>query len=134
MSFEDERKAIESRMQANWATTPIQWENVPFAETQAIHVKFAVVSGEGSQASLGDSPRYRWPGLISIKIMAPENTGTVVAMQYADSIGTIFRRQAFAAGANGRIICGTPSVIIGGIDKGWYQVLVLTPFSRDKVF
>lgn len=132
MSFEDTRKAIESRLASNWTTTPIRFENVPFTETAVPYVALFILDGEGKQISLGTPSLQRWAGLIVVQIFVPQDTGTKTARTYADAIGAIFDRQQFASGNSGTIRSRIPSIRRIGITHGWDQTNVTIPFIRDK--
>lgn len=132
--FDDERQAIEKRLGDNWATTPIKYENAPFKETQSPYVAVFVRRGEGLQASLGTVPLRRWPGLIIVQIFVKAQTGTQTALAYANTIGAIFERQEFSAGASGLIRCRVASATIVGERHGWFQVNVTVPYHRDKAY
>ncbi len=134
MSFEDAAKAIESRLQANWSTTPIKFENAPFAETTSAYVALYIRDGEGNQVSLGTPALRRWPGLIIVQVFVPENTGTRKAREYADDIGPIFDRVQFSSGGSGTITCRTPSIDVIGLKFGWWQVNVTVMFSRNRQY
>lgn len=134
MSFKDEVKAIESRLLANWATTPIRFEGVPFTEPSSAYVALTVLTGEGVQISLGDVALRRWPGVIVIQIFVPELSGTRQAKTYADSLGAIFDRAQFSSDNSGVISCRTPSVETIGMLEGWWQVNVLIPYRRSRQY
>lgn len=132
--FDDERKAIEQRLGANWTTTPIKYENAPFKETQASHVAVFIRRGDGLQASLGTAPLRRWAGLIIVQIFVTLGTGTQTALAYASTIAAIFDRQEFSTGASGLIRCRVPAVAFVGEKQGWYQTNVTVPYIRDKAY
>jgi hypothetical protein len=132
--FEDARNAIESRMAANWSTTPIRYENVPFKETADPYVALFIRDGEGIQASLGQVALRRWPGLIVVQVFVLPDTGTKLAKTYAETIGAIFDRAEFAVPNGGSITCRIPSIAEVGVTNGWYQVNVTIPFIRDRQY
>ena len=126
--------AIESRLQANWSTTPIRFENVPFVETSDPYIALFVLDGEGKQISLGTPAVRRWPSVIKMQVFVQEATGTKLSRAYADSLGAIFDRAQFSAGASGIIRCGIPSIMHVGVTNGWDQVNVTIPLIRDKQY
>ncbi len=134
MSVESAAKAIETRLQANWSTTPIKYENAPFPEPTAAYVALFIRDGEGNQISLGSPAVRRWPGLIILQIFVPADTGTRKALEYADDLGPIFDRVQFSDGESGTITCRTPSTQIIGSRHGWQQVNVTIGFHRDKQY
>lgn len=132
MSFEATRQAIEARLAANWTTTPIKFENVPFVETVDPYLALFILDGEGNQITVGDPVVKRWTGLILIQVFVPQDTGTKLARTYADSLGALFERQTFSAGASGTIRSRIASIQSIGVKDGWYQINVTVPFIRDK--
>ena len=72
MSFEDERRAIENRFSANYSSTGIKYENVPFDQPAAASwVALTLLTGEGIQASIGTVPGSRlrrFSGIIQIDV------------------------------------------------------------------
>lgn len=131
--FADERRAIEERLAAGFTAIPIRYENVPFQQTQTPYCALFIRRGEGNQIELGAGPRLaRWAGLIVVQVFVPEDTGTQVAAQHADSIAAVFHRQDFSAGASGLIRCRVARVETIGNRHGWHQVNVVTPYIRDK--
>lgn len=134
-AFEEERQAIEGRFATAWgATTPVKYENAPFKDTKAAHVALFIRRGEGLQASLGEVPLRRWPGVILVQVFIPSGSGTQQALEYASSIGAIFDRAEFSSGTSGRIRCRIPSVETVGERAGWFQVNVTVPYLRDKAY
>lgn len=134
MSTEDARQAIEARAAANWTTTPIRFENVPFQESAAPYMALFILDGDGVQISLGTPAVRRWSGVILMQIFVQPDSGTKLARTYADSLGAIFDGQQFSAGDSGTIRTGIPSIRPIGIQHGWYQVNVTIPFIRDKQY
>ena len=134
MSFADSLKAVEGRLQSNWTTTPIKFQNVPLKETASSYVALFLQDGEGAQISLGQVALRRWPGVILVQVFVPERTGTLVARQYADTIGAIFDRVQFSSGNSGVISCRTPSVETIGLRDGWWQVNVTIPYRRNRQY
>ena len=132
--FDAARQAIESRLAANWTTTPIKFENVPFLETTDPYVALFILDGEGLQVSLGTPAVRRWPSVITIQVFVPQDTGTKLPRTYADTIGAIFDRAQFSAGVSGTISCGIPSISHVGITNGWDQFNVTIPLKRAKQY
>lgn len=132
--FDDARNAIESRLKANWTTTPIRFEEVPFKETASPYVALFVLDGEGQQISLGTPAVRRWPAVIMVQVFVPQDTSTKPARVYADTIGAIFDGASFSAGASGTIRCRVPSIKPVGVTDGWYQVNVTIPLIRDRQY
>lgn len=134
MSFEDARRAIETRLETNWTTTPIRFENVPFQETMQPYVALFIRDGQGMQISLGTPALRRWPAVIVVQIFVPQDIGTKLAKTYADSIAAIFDRAQFSSGNSGTIRCRIPSIEPVGITHGWHQTNVTVPMIRDRQY
>lgn len=135
--FKDAVTAIENRMSANWTTTPVKYESVPFKETVAAYVALFIRDGEGNQISLGGSTEpvvHRWPGVIIVQVFVPQDSSIRTAREYADGIGAIFHRAQFSSGGSGVITCRVPSVEMIGVRNGWLQANVTIPFHRDKQY
>ena len=127
--FTDIRTAIEQRLNANWSTTAIAWDNVeynPIASTAFI--RLIVDEVDVRQITLANtSPCHRATGLIHIMIMVPVNTGTATARGYADSLSDIFRNADFSS-----IKCLSPRIRRVGDVGEHYQYSLLIPFTYDK--
>jgi len=142
VGFDAVRDAIEQRLEANWTTTPIRWENVPFVQPSRNAAVPAWITlsirgnREGGRASVGTTvPLRRYNYTLINQIFVPEESGTELAYQYADSVGSIWRDVSFAAGATGTIRCWEPNVEeIGPDGTGWYQLNLVTNFQRDDRF
>lgn len=131
MTFEAENTAIESKFHDNWAAaTPVKYDNVDFTPPgNAAFVELQIHNGFASPISTGGTTLYRSPGIISINIYLPLNTGTKTAKGYTDTIAAIFRGQQFSG-----IICRAASVTrIGELD-GKFVYNVSIPFFRDETF
>jgi len=136
MSFADERQAIEGRLAANYSSTSIKYENVPFNQpASSAWVSLEILSGDGGQASLGGAQAiHRYGGVIQITIYTPEDTGTDAARTIADILEPIFRQKQFSQDNSGVIHTATPSFYSLGVVGGWYRSVVSIPYFRDRRF
>ena len=136
MSFADERSAIEGRFAANYSSSQIKYENVPFDQPSSDPwISLEIISGEGGQASLGGaSAVQRYGGVIQVTIYTAESVGTNVARALADVIEPIFRQQQFSQGNSGVIHTRTPSFYSIGLVGGWYRSVVSVSYFRDRRF
>ena len=95
MSFQDARRAIESRFADNWTATTadrIKWENTPFEQPNSgTWVALTIMTGDAAIAGIATTPLNRYVAIIQIDIYAAENTGTDASWALVDSISTIFR-------------------------------------------
>lgn len=132
MGLASERTAIESRLQANWSTTPIKYEWAPFQETHAPYIALFIRNGERNQITLGGNPTVRSISLVIVQIFVPAEQGTSLAKTYADSIAAIFDRVQLMTGDSNLISFQTASAEAVGEVDGWAQVNVTIPFSRDE--
>ena len=135
MSFADERRAIETRMQSNWthSSVPIQFDNVPSHRGNPTDpwVRLTIMNGDARVAALGNS-LHRHGGLIDIDVFVKENSGTAGARVYADSAAAIFKQVTLSAGSSGTIKTGVPRIVRVGARDGWYQLKVSVGYRRDE--
>lgn len=130
MSYEAELEAIEGRMNTNWTTTPIVFENVDYVPVDGTpYVELFVKSADAVRASLGPSALHRIVGVILVNIHVPKGTGTNLARTYGDTIAAIFRDQAFSG-----VVCRAASVRSIGPVNEWFVVSVTIPYYRNEVF
>ncbi len=131
--FEDERMAIEARMQANFTATSIMYENQEFdPPDDTAWVALTLLTGEGEQVSLGPGGLQRYAGVIQCDIYVPEKSGTKTARQHADTIAAIFLNKQFSAGSSGTIFTRTPWVQTRGVENGWFHLVLSVTYHRDK--
>jgi len=139
--FLDERTAFISRFQTAWGTTtPVRWENAPWVQPVAVPwVAFFLRSGAGQQASINTRPLHRFAGVVMVQVFVPEETGEVRAHTLADQIAAVFRTSdghgaQFTAGTQGQITCRTPYAETVPARDGWFQMNVVVPYIREKVY
>jgi hypothetical protein len=126
MSFVNERAYIEARLSANWATTPIDWENVDFdTPNNSPWIRLSVLNGESDRRNINSGKRHL--GLVVIQIFVPINTGTNTIRGYADTLAAVFEDQDFDD-----VECGIASIAIIGNSDVWYQVNVTIPYRRNE--
>jgi len=135
MSYADERRAIETRLDSNFTALPIKYEGQRFQmPSSGGFVALTIRNGSGQQISTGSPPLHRYTGTIVVDVFVPEDTGTATARMHADTIDDIFRRAQFSAGSNGTISCRTPSISTVGVESGWFRLSVNIPYQRDCIF
>lgn len=126
MSFAAERASIEGRMAANWATTPIAYDNVDFDPPNAsAWVRLNILNGDTAYRALEGKKRYS--GMIVVQCFAPKNSGTETLRGYADSIGTVFEDQIFDD-----VVCRAAILTTVRTDANWHQINVTIPYWRDQ--
>lgn len=125
---QDIRTAIESRLSANWTTTDISWDNIPYTPLpETPYIRLLINEVDSYQASMAAIPCHRTIGLIHILIMTPVGTGTQTARGYADTLDGIFRNANFSD-----IICKSPKLVRVGDVGEHYQYSHITSFWIDK--
>jgi hypothetical protein len=129
MSRESIRQAVETRINSNWNTTPIDWDNVYFVPpNNSPFISVRIIFGEERPASILQG--YRQRGFININVFAPEGTGTAVPYGYADTLGSLFRGKQFSG-----ISCEGPTFTrVPSQEKGWFQINVSIPFYSDTIY
>lgn len=132
--FNDERAAIEARLQSNLSGTPIEFENVRFTKPNGSpYVALFIRGGTGNQASIGASRNvHRWPGIIQVDIFVPEDSGTKAAREIADTVSGIFLNESFASGTDGLIRCQTPSYQDFGVTNSYHRGVLTINYRREK--
>ena len=126
--YQDIRAAIEARLQTNWTTTPISWDNVPYDPNPAqAFIRCMIDEVDSQQVSMATTPCHRVTGLIHVMVLVPTNTGTNTARGYADSLAAIFRNADFSG-----VKCLSPRIRRVGDLGEYYQLSVLTPFTYDQ--
>jgi hypothetical protein len=139
--FADIAAAIRQRLAANWATTPILYENLDENQVQTAgqnpesFIVLEIIPLMNEQKDFGDPAHvgYRTRGIFNIHILTPANAGDGLALEYADTLAAIFRGKEFSG-----VIC-YGSTIRGGGQKAdaagrYWQVVLSTEFYCDKTF
>jgi uncharacterized membrane-anchored protein len=127
-AFQTIRSAIEARLNTNWTSTPIAWDNVPYTpDANTAFIRLIIDEVDSQQASMATIPCHRILGLIHVMIMVPINTGTNTARGHADTIAGIFRNANFSS-----IQCQSPRIRRVGDIGEWYQYSVLVPFYYEQ--
>ena len=135
MSFEDERVAVEAKMAAEYSSTTVQYENIPFSQpTDTAWVSLTILSGGGNVDSIGSGTGRleRFSGVIQIDIYVPEDGGTKAARDIADLVHAIFDNKQFSSGSSGTITTRVPSYSTLGVEGGWHHSVVSVAYHRSK--
>ena len=128
-NFQDIREAIESRLNANWSTTDISWDNVSYTpDANTAFIRLLINETDSYQASMANTPCHRTIGLIHILVMVPIGTGTNTARGYCDTLAGIFRNASFDD-----ITCKSPKIVRVGDIGEHYQYSILIPFWKDAI-
>lgn len=139
--FADISAAIRGRLDDNWTTTPILYENLDEAviqtdgETPQAFIALETMFFLNDQMDIGDPGRrlFRTRGMIKIYILTPVSAGDGLGLQYADALAEIYRGQRFDG-----VVCYGASIRGAGEqadDAGKYWRITLgIEFYADKVF
>lgn len=139
MSFDTARRDIEKRLDANWATTRVAYENIRFdtPRTDEPWVQCRIFEDTSNRINVGQPGCHRTSGLIVLSVYVPKNTGTNLARDYASQLAEIFRGRQF----NG-ITCWEATPTNHGIARpplaqegtSWYQFDVAIRFFWDGYY
>lgn len=128
MGYSQERIDIETRLNTNWTTTSIAWDNIAFIPTQGTAwIRCTILPGNAEGLSFGRNTQIEYAGIIDIGIFVPKESGSNATRTYADTIAAIFNMQAF-----GTIDCDEAYSQNLGIDENWYHWVVTIPFGRRE--
>lgn len=134
--------AIRERLQANWTTTPIAFQNErfthptdPISGEGAPWVYLEVIGNYSELRGAGTPGDNIWcyDGHILIHVFVPVNSGVELAQQLAVAAGEIFRAAGFYNDGQGSIVRSwSPQTDGGGIsddDGNWFRVTCTIPFE-----
>jgi len=157
MSFVQDRVDIETRLNSNWSTTAIAWDNVPYVPAPGTPwVKCQILPSDVNALEFGRDTLKAFTGIIDIGIFTPKSSGSATAREYADTLSALFDMVEFGINQSriaesgdtriteaedtratedlvlGRVDCDEASVQNRGIEDDWYQLAVLIPFTRRE--
>lgn len=131
MSYAAETPSILSTFATAWGSrTEIRYENEivdPEPSSDWVHVM--ITPEPGIRVSIGESPRFRYPGMVIVEIRVEAGIGSVQALEHADEVIRIFR-EASVSGIHFR----TGYVEKMGVVDGRFTVAAFIPFDRDTIF
>ncbi len=124
--FETTYTAIETRLQSNWADTPIDFDNTPYTPVRGTpFIRLQVEWATTSNISIGGLQRGE--GLVYISVFVPTDGGSRQASVLADKLFTIFSNQQ-----DGNVKYYAPYLQRVGQVQEFYQINVLVPFASDE--
>lgn len=134
--------AIRSRLEENWTTTWIAFQNEgqdppPDPDTGApVPWIFLEVLGNTSEIrtfGLPGSHEWLYEGHIVVHVFVPVNSGIELANQYASEVGEIFRAKEFYNAEPGSAVRSWAPRTEGGEtsdDEGnWFELTMTCPFE-----
>lgn len=145
-SYAGAKQAIEDRLRERWTTTSIAVSNPTVPQQNAVKkvddegdpqpwVYLEISDAGSTQQGVGAPGNQLWvyDGLIGVHVFVPVDSGNLLAAQYADEIGDIFRASRFYADTPGfEVRCWAPRTGDqgSGSDDGlWYRVTATIPFT-----
>lgn len=143
MSFATAVATIQARMQANWTSTPLCFQNGitpdgahfdPPADGVTAWVYFEVLPGSGSIAGFGGGEgnhTLRRGGVVFAHVYVPVGTGLATALAHTDAIAAIFEAKGFSG-----IRCyeATPGGTGSGDDEGnWFRASISIRFEFEFI-
>ena len=119
---------LDSYLEANWNTTPVAWENLPFNPPETSWIE-PIMSIDISQNVTIGLTRKRHFGTYTIRIFCPLNTGPAESKLLADQLITLLENQR--PDPDLLTYSGTFQRI-GNDGHGWYQANALITFTSDE--
>lgn len=132
MSFETERKLIETRWQRAFPSLPTQFDGVVFQVPKGEPwARLSIQNGDALQISSGSpgSNTFRHPGVLFVNLYVPAGQGTSALRQLGDDVCRLFRALRVS-----NIFFQTPTFRMLPADAVWQPGLVTAPFYRDELF
>lgn len=126
MSYLVEKSSIETFFQDNWTETPIFFENTIESRLEE-WVRLTILNGDAYQASMGDDPAFRYPGVVIVQIRIRKDLGSGRAVDLADIISEMFTNLVLGA-----IRFKVPRLDRGPIDQEWFILNVSVDFYRGS--
>ncbi len=90
MNYAQEKDTIEQFFATNWPHTPVVYENAPPSDNSE-WVRLSIQNGRACQASMGDNPAFRYPGVVFVQIFTARDVGSGRALELADLVDTLFK-------------------------------------------
>jgi len=130
MSFTTIRRDIFNRFEANWVTTPIAYQNIPYKPSfNQPWVKINLFDESSSRINVGLPAIYRQVGTVIIEIHTEDAKGIQEGRGYGDTIAAIFRDQQFSG-----LTFSDVNVTAVGKNNGYWQTNVIAPFYWDGTY
>lgn len=139
----EQRLAIEKQFRAIWNNAvKVKFKNDKTDITKGEHyATLSILTLKGKIVSISNTPRRRYPGVVNIRIFAPEGEGSKKTEEllelaetafYDDSSGKFVGRR-IASGDNGLItFTETADEEDEGLSVGYFITVLRCPFYRDQ--
>lgn len=132
MGFSTVSRDIEQRINDNWISTKIAYENVPLnpkPDPTDSWIQVKVFDDVSTRITIGAGGTHRQTGTLVIEIYTPLNEGNRSAKDYGDTLAALFRDVQF----NG-LTFREANVITAGQQEGWFKVNMITSFFWDAQY
>lgn len=127
MSYVAEKSTIEQFFATQWTHTPYYFENVHIDTPPDEWVRLTIGNGDAFQASMGDNPAFRYPGVVFVQIRTKKNLGSGRAVELADLADGLFKNLVL-----GNLRFKVPRLDRGPIDEEWFILNVSVDFYRGS--
>lgn len=129
MSYNDERRVIESYILDNWGPTDphLEMSNSVSQTYTDVWVRATIQSGQTNQVSLGDAPLYRAKGILYFQIFCKPNMGEGASLEVADKLVALFKSKRI-----GDILFYPPELHRVGVEANWYQINLTFKYQREE--
>jgi len=139
MGFDATSSVIRSRFNTQWPglqpNVPFQLDNQgqneeDFPTRDEPWVRLTILDGDAAQVEMGNTRRWRRPGVVEVQIFVPAGDGDGRSAELADSVRDIFEGRTIS----GVIFRATSRQRVGrGRDAAWMQWNATTPFQADEL-
>jgi hypothetical protein len=108
-------------------TVEIYFSNHPSPENaNEIHVIVEIMPGDNDRAEIGNvaNPLVRHTGVVNVRVMIPQDTGTRAGMLVCDTIYGILFDQQYAIPGGGHVTTYGCEMSTRGVVNGWFATSV----------
>lgn len=91
-------------------------------------VRLTVLPGTAQQVEMGNTRRWRRPGVVVVQIFVPAASGTGLAQELGDRVRDIFEGRTVSG-----VVFRATSLSRVAIDGPWLQYNATTPFHADEL-
>lgn len=132
MSYGTTTTTLLDRFNAQFSTlqpaVEVLWPNVSGAPNdREACVRATINWGERRQVSVGETRRWRTPGVFQVQVFVPQHDGMTAAAAIADHVVTAMQGVTVSG-----VRLKATSVVTVGPTSRWYQMNANTPFEYDS--